>query len=280
MKVLLTGARGMLGNDISSVLQKRGIEFIGVDKDEFNITDETAVKVFISQYKPDIIIHCAAYTAVDKAEEEREIALRVNAEGTRHLASAAAEINARFTYISTDYVFDGEGSEPFEVDAQCSPANWYGHTKLLGEEAVKACLNDYFIIRVSWLFGHNGNNFVKTMLQLAETRNELNVVNDQIGSPTYTADLAELVVDISLSEKYGIYHATNEGFCNWCEFAEKIFEFAGKEITVNAIHSEDYKTAAVRPKNSRLSKNALEKNGFNRLPGWEDALKRYLKGNK
>ena len=214
--------------------------------------------------------------AVDKAEEELEKVRAVNAGGPRNIAAACREIDAKLLYISTDYVFPGTGERFYEPEDPTGPLGAYGATKLEGEQAVQELLEKYFIVRISWVFGKNGNNFVKTMLRLAETRRELNVVCDQIGSPTYTADLAPLLCDMVMTDKYGIYHATNEGVCSWAEFAREIFRLAGKDVTVQPVPTSAYPTRAVRPLNSRMSKDKLEKMGFSRLPDWQDALRRYL----
>lgn len=277
MKVLVTGVGGQLGYDVMKELKKRGIDCCGADRAEFDITDFQATKNFIKDYMPDAVIHCSAYTAVDKAEEEIELCRAVNAEGTENIAKVCKDINAKMIYISTDYVFPGTGEHFYEPDDNTAPCNVYGETKLEGELAVKRLLEKYFIVRISWVFGINGNNFIKTMLKLGISRKELSVVADQVGSPTYTADLAILLVDMVLTEKYGIYHATNEGICSWADFAEKIFAAAGLAVKVNHITSEEYPTKATRPKNSRMSKNKLVENGFNRLPSWEDAVERYVK---
>lgn len=276
MKVLVTGVGGQLGYDVIKELQKRNIECIGVDKVEFDITDfETAYK-FIINYMPDAVVHCSAYTAVDKAEDEPELCHFVNAVGTENIAKICKEIDAKMVYISTDYVFDGTKEGFYEVDDIPNPVNVYGKTKLAGERVVQEILDKYFIVRISWVFGINGNNFVKTMLRLGKERSELNVVADQIGSPTYTADLAQLLVDMVQTDKYGIYHATNEGVCSWAEFAEGIFRVAGMDVRVNHITTSEYPTRAKRPMNSRMIKQVLKKRGFAYLPIWEDALKRFL----
>ena len=274
--ILVTGITGQLGHDVIKELERRGEDFIGTTRNEIDLTTEEGAKSFIIEKKPDIVIHCAAYTAVDKAEAEAELALTVNGMGTRRIAEACREIGAKMLYISTDYVFGGEGSEPYEIHDEKNPINIYGTSKLLGENSVAAILRDYFIVRISWVFGANGKNFVKTMLELAKRRRKLQIVDDQIGSPTYTADLAPLLVDMIHSDKYGIYHATNEGFCSWAEFAEEIFKQIGKKINVEKIPSEDYPTPAKRPLNSRLSKKSLDDAGFNRLPDWQDAVRRFL----
>lgn len=277
MKVLVTGVGGQLGYDVMKELEKRGIDCCGADRAEFDITDFQATKNFIKAYMPDAVIHCSAYTAVDKAEEEIELCRAVNAEGTENIAKVCKDIDAKMIYISTDYVFPGTGEHFYEPEDSTAPCNVYGETKLEGELAVKRLLEKYFIVRISWVFGINGNNFIKTMLKLGTSRKELSVVADQVGSPTYTADLAILLVDMVSTEKYGIYHATNEGICSWADFAEKIFVAAGLSVKVNHITSEEYPTKATRPKNSRMSKNKLVEKGFNRLPSWEDAVERYVK---
>ena len=276
MKVLVTGVGGQLGYDIMRELHRQGIDCCGADRAEFDVTDFAATNEFITNYMPDAVIHCSAYTAVDKAEDETELCRRVNADGTENIAKVCKAINAKMIYISTDYVFPGTGEQFYKPDDVTAPSNVYGQTKLEGELAVKKLLRKYFIVRISWVFGVNGNNFVKTMLKLGETRKELNVVADQVGSPTYTADLAVLLVDIVKTERYGVYHATNEGVCSWADFAEKIFSVAGMDVKVNHITSAEYPTKAVRPKNSRMSKDKLVKNGFARLPKWEDAVERYV----
>lgn len=274
--ILVTGITGQLGYDTVKELERRGEKVIGTTRKEINLMTEEGAKNFILQKKPDAVIHCAAYTAVDKAESEAETALTVNGFGTRRIAEACREIGAKMIYLSTDYVFGGEGSEPYEIKDEKNPINTYGRSKLLGEDAVMAILENYFIVRISWVFGINGKNFVKTMLNLSETHKKLRVVDDQIGSPTYTPDLARLLADMIKTEKYGIYHATNEGFCSWAEFATEIFKQAGKKVEVEKILTEDYPTPAKRPLNSRLSKKSLDDAGFKRLPSWKDAVGRYL----
>lgn len=277
MKLLVTGTKGQLGYDVCKVLSARGIEHRGVDIEDFDITNVQATHDYIAAYRPDGVIHCSAWTAVDRAEDELEKVRAVNAEGPRNIASVCKEIGAKLVYISTDYVFPGTGDRFYEPDDPTGPLGAYGVTKLEGEQAVQALLERYFIVRVSWVFGKNGNNFVRTMLRLAETKSELNVVCDQIGSPTYTADLAPLLCDMVVTDKYGIYHATNEGICSWAEFAEEIFRLAGKRVKVNPVPTSEYPTRAVRPLNSRMSKAKLEAMGFSRLPDWHDALARYLR---
>lgn len=283
MKVLVTGFNGQLGFDCVKELNKRGYKDIkGIDISDLDITNKDDVFNYIKSYKPDVIMHNAAYTAVDKAELNYDDCYKVNFLGTKYIAEAAKEINAKMVYISTDYVFDGNKDGIYEINDQTNPLSVYGKTKLLGEGFVKSSLSKYFIVRISWVFGINGNNFIKTMLRLAnEGKKELNVVNDQIGSPTYTADLAVLLCDMIETEKYGTYHATNEGYCSWYDFAKKIFELANKDIVVNPVNTEEYlklvKQQAKRPMNSKMSKLSLVKAGFNRLPSWENALERYLK---
>lgn len=277
MKILVTGVGGQLGYDVCKVLDARKIENKGVDLADFDITDAQATREYIVSYHPDAVIHCSAWTAVDKAEDALETVRAVNTEGARNIASACKEIGAKMLYLSTDYVFPGTGDRFYEPDDPTGPLGAYGATKLGGELAVKELLDRYFIVRISWVFGKNGNNFVKTMLRLAETKSELNVVCDQIGSPTYTADLAPLLCDMVMTDKYGTYHATNEGICSWAEFAEEIFRLAGKQVKVNYIPTSEYPTRAVRPLNSRMSKDKLEEAGFARLPHWKDALQRYIK---
>jgi len=274
--VLITGILGQLGFDLAKELTKRGVEYIAPSLEELELTTEAGAKNFILDKKPDVVAHCAAYTAVDKAEAEAELAITVNGMGTRWVAEAAREVGAKMIYISTDYVFGGDGKIPYEVNDEKKPVNVYGRSKLLGEDAVNAIVEKHFIVRTSWVFGINGHNFIKTMLKLAETRDKVNVVNDQIGSPTYTVDLAKLLADMMATEKYGTYHATNEGFCSWAEFTREIFKQAGLEVEVDGIPTAEYPTPARRPFNSRLSKKSLDEAGFERLPTWQDALARYL----
>ncbi len=275
--IIITGANGQLGYDIVKELNMRKIGCMGIDIDVLDITDSNAVISYISSINPEAVIHCAAYTAVDKAEDEVEKCMAVNVCGTENIALACKKTGAKMMYLSTDYVFPGNGKKEYEVDDEKGPKNVYGQTKLEGEYKVINNTDKYFIVRTSWVFGKNGGNFVKTMLWLSKTKSELNVVCDQIGSPTYTEDLASLVCDMIATEKYGIYHATNEGFCSWYVLAKAIFEKAGKMTSVNPVSTLDYSAKAARPYNSRLSKLSLDKAGFKRLPGWEDALDRYLK---
>lgn len=276
MKVLVTGVKGQLGYDVMNELKKRGLEAVGADIEEMDITDAESVNRFIMAAKPDAVIHCAAYTAVDAAEENEDICRRVNADGTRNIAKVCKELDCKMIYISTDYVFDGQGSRPWEPDEERHPLNVYGQTKYEGELAVQELLEKYFIVRIAWVFGVNGKNFVKTMLNLAQTHDTLTVVNDQYGSPTYTYDLARLLVDMVQTDKYGIYHATNEGICTWYEFACEIFKQAHVAVKVLPVSAAEYRAKAKRPENSRMSKEKLTENGFERLPSWQDALGRYL----
>lgn len=276
MKVLVTGVRGQLGYDVVNELKKRNHEAVGVDINEMDITDSDSVERVITKEKPDAVIHCAAYTAVDAAEENKELCMRVNAEGTENIAKACKKIDAKMIYISTDYVFGGEGERPWEPEDERAPLNVYGLSKYEGELAVEKYLEKYFIVRIAWVFGVNGNNFIKTMLKLGKTKDEISVVNDQIGSPTYTYDLARLLVDMAESNKYGKYHATNEGLCTWYEFACEIFKQANIEVKVKPVTSDMFPSKAKRPHNSRMEKIKLDENGFTRLPDWKDALSRYL----
>jgi dTDP-4-dehydrorhamnose reductase len=280
MKILVTGYTGQLGHDVVQEGLNRGFNMIGVGSKDLNITDEFSVYQYIKENNPDVIIHCAAYTAVDKAEDDKENCWNVNVEGTKYLTYAAKEINAKFMYISTDYVFSGTGDVPFIETDEPSPVGYYGITKYEGEKVVQSLLSESFIVRISWVFGLNGNNFVKTMLRLSESREELSVVGDQVGSPTNTFDLSRLLLNMIQTDKYGIYHATNEGFCSWAEFAKEIFHLAGKTVKVNPITTEEYPTRAIRPKNSRMSKQKLIDNGFKPLPSWQNSLKNYLNAQK
>ncbi len=276
MKVLITGVSGQLGYDAAKVLWERGKDCRGVSSKELDITDRDAVLRALSEYRPDAVLHCAAYTKVDQAEDEANLCMRVNAEGTRNIALACREIGAKLLYVSTDYVFPGTGDKPWETDDATGPLNVYGRSKLAGELAVRELVEKHFIVRTSWVIGEHGNNFVKTMLRLAETHDCLRVVDDQIGSPTFTADLAPLLCDMLLTEKYGVYHATNEGFCSWAELAEAVFRLSGKEVAVEHVSTEEYGAKAQRPKNSRLNKRSLDEGGFARLPDWEVSLTKML----
>lgn len=275
--IIVTGVKGQLGYDVVKELNRRNVPCKGIDIEELDITDREAVFAFMNAERPEAVIHCAAWTAVDKAEDEVDRCSAVNVGGTENIALACREIGAEMMYFSTDYVFSGEGGIAYETTDEKCPKSVYGRTKLEGENKVVENVDRHYIIRISWVFGVNGANFVKTMLRLSETHSELNVVCDQIGSPTYTADLAKLVCDMSGSGKYGVYHATNEGYCSWAEFAMEIFKKAGRNVTVHPIPTSEYPAKAARPLNSRLSKKSLDDAGFARLPSWEDALDRYLK---
>lgn len=277
MKVLVTGATGQLGWDVMKELKKRGIDCRGTGSKDLEITDRDAVMQYIGTYRPDAVIHCAAYTAVDKAEDEPEICRKVNADGTSYIAEACKMVDAKMIYISTDYVFGDDGDKPHEVDDPPHPLNVYGQTKWEGEEAVRRILQKYFIVRISWVFGEHGNNFVKTMLRLGKTRKEISVVADQFGAPTYTVDLAPLLCDMILTEKYGIYHARNSGCCSWAEFAEEIFRIARMKVKVIPIRTEEYQVKAKRPKNSRICMNALQEANFKVMEEWAIAVKKFLK---
>lgn len=275
MFVLVTGAKGQLGQDLMDELKSRAIPCGGIDYDEYDITDYAQVRAAFERYCPTAVIHCAAFTAVDKAETERETCYAVNVTGSGNIARACKEWDASILGISTDYVFDGEGESFFEVDDPTGPKNYYGETKLLGEKAIQAETDKAFIVRTSWVFGERGNNFVKTMKRLGEQHSVLKVVKDETGSPTYTKDLSKLLADMIVTDKYGVYHATNEGICNRCEFVEEILKRFGLSCEIIPVTHAEFPTPAVRPHNSRLSKDSLEKAGFTRLPDWKDALKRF-----
>lgn len=276
MKVLITGANGQLGHDVSAELDKRHIENRGIDIEDLDITKKEDVACYISDFDPDVVVHCAAYTAVDKAEDEPEKCEKINFKGTENIALACKENDAAMLYISTDYVFDGASKEIWSPEDEPDPGSVYGRTKYQGEQTVRENLEKHFIIRIAWAFGKNGNNFVKTMLDLGRKNIVPKVVDDQFGSPTYTRDLAVLIADMIGSDKYGTYHATNEGFCTWHEFASEIFKKAKMDIKPIPCKTEDYPFKAKRPKNSRLSKDKLTEKGFKRLPPWQDALDRYM----
>lgn len=299
MKVLVTGVAGQLGHDVMNELAKRGYDGIGTDiADSYSgvqdntaivgmpyvrldITNAQSVEKTIKEIKPDVVVHCAAWTAVNAAEDEenRDKVFAVNVEGTKNIARICKEIDAKMVYTSTDYVFDGQGTEPWKPDCkEYAPLNIYGQSKLDGEFAVSEILNKYFIVRIAWVFGTNGNNFIKTMLKVGKKFDTIRVVNDQIGTPTYTYDLARLLVDMIETDKYGYYHATNEGgYISWYDFACEIFRQAGYSTNVNPVTTKEYGISkAKRPFNSRLDKTKLVENGFTPLPDWQDALKRYL----
>ena len=279
MRFLITGVGGQLGYDVKKELLSRGYskeDILAPSRALLDITNKVRVIECVYNFKPDVIFHCAAYTAVDKAEEEKELCYDVNVNGTKYLVEAAKKVEAKIIYISTDYVFDGTKDGIYQVDDPYCPVNYYGETKCLGEKLVKEYAN-HLIVRISWVFGVHGNNFVKTMLKLAETKKELGVVCDQTGSPTYTKDLSKVLVEMSLKDIRGIYHVTNEEYCSWYEFAKYIFEVNGIEMLVNPVLTQDYKTVAKRPLNSRLDKSCLDEIGIERMPSWQNAVKRYSK---
>lgn len=283
IKILVTGVNGQLGHDCMIELKSRGYSNIkGIDITELDVTNRDSVIDYIEKYKPNVVMHNAAWTAVDKAEQMLEKVYEVNALGSKYIAEACKKVGAKIVYISTDYVFKGNGDKPFEINDSRDGLSVYGRTKSQGEDFIMQQTNKYFIVRTSWVFGKNGNNFVKTMLKLADMgKTELNVVCDQVGSVTYTYDLSKLLCDMIETEKYGIYHATNEGFISWAEFAEEIFKLSNKSVKINYVTTEEYKrlvpNQADRPLNSRMSKKSLDEAGFARLPDWKDALERYLK---
>jgi dTDP-4-dehydrorhamnose reductase len=280
MRVLVTGAKGQLGTDVMEQLNANNIEAVGIDREELDIVDKNACEEFFekanAEKRIDAVIHCAAYTAVDKAEDEQELSYNINALGTENIALACKKFDMKLMYISTDYVFNGQGERPWEPDDEREPLNVYGKTKYEGELFVEKLSDKYFIVRIAWVFGIAGHNFIKTMLKLAKERDSLTVVDDQIGSPTYTADLSKLLVSMIQTDKYGRYHATNEGYCSWYEFAKEIFKVAGVEIDVKPVDSSAYPAKAKRPANSRMEKSKLDEMGFKRLPSWQDATRRYI----
>ena len=280
MRVLVTGAKGQLGTDVMEQLTANNIEAVGIDREELDIVDKKACEEFFekanAEKRIDAVIHCAAYTAVDKAEDEQELSYNINALGTENIALACKKFDMKLMYISTDYVFNGQGERPWEPDDEREPLNVYGKTKYEGELFVEKLSDKYFIVRIAWVFGIAGHNFIKTMLKLAKERDSLTVVDDQIGSPTYTADLSKLLVSMIQTDKYGRYHATNEGYCSWYEFAKEIFKVAGVEIDVKPVDSSAYPAKAKRPANSRMEKSKLDEMGFKRLPSWQDATRRYI----
>ena len=276
MKVLVTGFAGQLGYDTVKLLESRGIDCRGVDMQDFDLTDAQAVMAYVRDYHPAAIVHCAAYTNVDKAESAPEVCARVNGMGTVNVVRAALAVGAKLVFISTDYVFSGAGDQPFKIDDPYGPLNVYGMSKVQGEDAVRSLMTRYFILRTSWVFGKNGHNFVRTMLRLGAEKKEIRVVNDQIGSPTYTQDLARVICDMLPTEKYGIYHVRNEGYISWYDFAKMIMEKAGLPCRVLPVPSSEYPTPAKRPLNSRLDASALAAAGFAPMPTVENALERYL----
>lgn len=282
MKVLVTGVKGQLGFDVVKELKKRGYDAVGVDINEMDITDAEKVTEVITDVNPDVVVHCAAWTAVDAAEDEDNIpkVRAINVSGTQNIADVCKNINCKMIYISTDYVFNGLGTEPWQADCrEYDPLCVYGQTKLEGELAVSQTLDKYFIVRIAWVFGKNGNNFIKTMLNVGKKFDTVRVVNDQIGTPTYTYDLARLLVDMAETDKYGYYHVTNEGgYISWYDFTCEIFKQVGYDTKVVPVTTEEYGLSkAARPFNSRLDKSKLTENGFKPLPVWQDALERYLK---
>lgn len=282
MRVLVTGAKGQLGSDVVNELNSRKYETIGVDIEEMDITDPESVNKIVVKANPDVVIHCAAWTAVDAAEDRDNISIvrSVNVEGTKNIVNVCKKLDCKMIYISTDYVFSGRGTDPWKPDCRnYAPLNVYGQTKLEGELAVAGALDKYFIVRIAWVFGVNGSNFIKTMLNIGKKYDTVRVVNDQIGTPTYTYDLARLIADMAESENYGYYHATNEGgYISWYDFACEIFKRAGYNTNVVPVTTEEYGISkAKRPFNSRLDKSKLLENGFEPLPTWQNALKRYLK---
>lgn len=309
MKVLVTGVGGQLGHDVMNELAARGYEGIGSDIKEvysgvqdgtavtgmpyvqMDITDAVSVEKVMNQVRPDVMVHCAAWTAVDAAEDEdkKELVRAINATGTEYIARMCKELDCKIVYLSTDYVFDGMGNEPWKPDCKdYAPLNVYGKTKLEGELAVSRLLDKYFIVRIAWVFGRNGSNFIKTMLNVGKTHDKITVVNDQIGTPTYTLDLARLLVDMLLTDKYGYYHATNEGgYISWYDFTKEIFrqaaelgysEYGEDRLSVVPVTTAEYGVSkAARPFNSRLDRSKLEENGFTPLPSWQDALARYIR---
>jgi len=275
MKVLVTGAEGQLGHDVANELLLRGIKYVATGIDTLDITDSELTDSFINNEKPDAVIHCAAYTCVDKAETEREMCEAVNVFGTSNVARACNRCGAKLLYVSSEYVYGDMGDAPLETCSAKAPVNFYGYTKLEGEEAARQCPK-LFIVRISWAFGKNGCNFVKTMLKNAKNNPSMKVVSDQKGSPTYTKDLSVLLCDMILSEKYGVYNASNEGVCTWADFAREIFRLSGSEIEIIPVTTEEYAAPARRQKNSVMSKKSLDEAGFSRLPHWKDALERFL----
>lgn len=276
-RVLVTGINGQLGYDVLKELNERGYTPVGVDRENMDLTDLSNINNFIKSSRVDAVIHCAAYTAVDNAEDNEKICEIINGLSVKEIANACKDLDIPLVYISTDYVFDGSKKGKYIETDKTNPINVYGKTKLMGEEFVKDILDKYFIVRISWVFGENGNNFINTMLRLSKEHKELNIINDQVGSPTYTKDLAPLLVDMIETNKYGTYNVTNEDFCSWYEFAKEIFKIKNIDIKVNPINTSEYKTKAKRPLNSKMSKEKLEQNGFKRLRTWQEALKDYLK---
>lgn len=277
MRIMVTGATGQLGREVVRELTDRGHQVLGVSTADFDLTDAEAVRAAVAAAKPEGVVHCAAYTAVDRAEQEVERCMAINALGTQHLAKAARDAGARLLYVSTDYVFSGEGRLPHQADETPAPLNVYGMSKYRGEQAVRESLAEHFILRVSWVYGAGGNNFVRTMLRLGRERESVRVVCDQVGAPTYAVDLARLMADMIVTDRYGVYHASGGGCCSFAELAAAIMKAAGLPCQVVPVPTSEYPTAARRPLNSRLSLRSLDENGFARLPDWEDGLARFLR---
>ena len=274
--ILVTGSTGQLGSDVVKELLKRGYSTLSPNRSELNLCSEDNIRNYILNSNCEAIVHCAAYTQVDKAEDEKDLCIKINATATKHIAKCAKILDIPMIYISTDYVFDGTKDGKYTENDETNPINIYGESKLAGEKYVQEILDKYYIVRTSWVFNINGKNFIETMLRLSKANNQLSIVNDQIGSPTYTKDLSRLLVDMLETSKYGLYHATNEGYCSWYEFANTIFKLANINIDIKAINSNEYASRAKRPMNSKLSKDKLIEYGFKPLPHWEDALKDYL----
>ena len=274
--ILVTGSTGQLGSDVVKELLKRGYSTLSPNRSEFNLCSEDSIRNYILNSNCEAIVHCAAYTQVDKAEDEKDLCIKINATATKHIVKCAKILDIPMIYISTDYVFDGTKDGEYTENDETNPINIYGESKLAGEKYVQEILDKYYIVRTSWVFNINGKNFIETMLRLSKANNQLSIVNDQIGSPTYTKDLSRLLVDMLETIKYGLYHATNEGYCSWYEFADTIFKLANINIDIKAINSNEYASRAKRPLNSKLSKDKLIEYGFKPLPHWEDALKDYL----
>lgn len=274
--ILVTGSTGQLGSDVVKELLKRGYSTLSPNRSEFNLCSEDSIRNYILNSNCEAIVHCAAYTQVDKAEDEKDLCIKINTTATKHIVKCAKILDIPMIYISTDYVFDGTKDGEYTENDETNPINIYGESKLAGEKYVQEILDKYYIVRTSWVFNINGKNFIETMLRLSKANNQLSIVNDQIGSPTYTKDLSRLLVDMLETSKYGLYHATNEGYCSWYEFANTIFKLANINIDIKAINSNEYASRAKRPMNSKLSKDKLIEYGFKPLPHWEDALKDYL----
>ena len=274
--ILVTGSTGQLGSDVVKELLKRGYSTLSPNRSEFNLCSEDSIRNYILNSNCEAIVHCAAYTQVDKAEDEKDLCIKINTTATKHIVKCAKILDIPMIYISTDYVFDGTKDGEYTENDETNPINIYGESKLAGEKYVQEILDKYYIVRTSWVFNINGKNFIETMLRLSKANNQLSIVNDQKGSPTYTKDLSRLLVDMLETSKYGLYHATNEGYCSWYEFANTIFKLANINIDIKAINSNEYASRAKRPMNSKLSKDKLIEYGFKPLPHWEDALKDYL----